>query len=689
MAVSRPRAARKQPAAGWTLPACALLLCCLAAAATRGAAQPGAPTAPPAGGYTVSATATLAGLSAAAFTSDAEAAFTASLASTLGVDSATVAVTGVTDGARRRLLDSSAAVAFAVTAADAAASTAVAAAVTAVSADPTAFVAALNNALAAGGLPPCTGAVVSAPTVAGPPLTSLSSAYTVSSTATLGGVSAGAFGAPAQAAFSTAMAAALQVEPGAVAVTGVTDVARRRLLQDSSGAAVAFTVSVESASGATGVAAAITAIASDASAFVTALNAALASGGMAPCTGVVVSAPVVEAPPALNLSDIDVSAVVTELTGSFDSLTDDEAAELQTQLLTTIAASTTGVTLTADAVSAAAALVLAVVSAAPGVLLSADSQTAALNILLAVCAASIDATGTVGQSVVSTLDSVAMSAAGSDNPAPLVTVQLVIGNLASALASSLLETLYSLSQGDPPPAPVAISSPSVRLLVQVDPPSSDRLTTQPLSAPGPGNTSIFQPMPADVLPTDVPIVTVLYSVSFDPYDSSATTFSITGGMTHLGFYNTDGSTIAVADLSTPVVFSLPEVQLALAGDTAACMSWDEDAAAYSTVGCLTLPTSIPPNHNVSFVPGFEATDDTQLAAGWSIDGPLTSGCASAAQQPSQLVFSGDSCELLQPENAYDCSWSNELQSFQGSGCVAVAGPALCMCRHVRGPSAPG
>ena len=356
----------------------------------------------------------------------------------------------------------------------------------------------------------CLSAMV-AGTAAQPPTppTSLSAGYTVSSSATLAGLSAATFGPSAQAGFSSAMASSLKVDAVALAVTGVTDVARRRLL--GSGATVAFTVSVSSASAATDVASGITAVAADSSAFVSALNTNLMAEGLPACLGVAISAPVVAAPPALNLSGIDVSAAVSAVASSFDNLSDSAAIEKQTQMLISLATGTANATFSEEGASAAASLVLAVVSATPGVALSNVSQTAALDILGAVASTRIDATSGVGQTIVSALDSVASSAVSIGNLAALAAVQSVIDNLASSQAASLLENM-DLTPGAPPPAPATTSTPSIQTLVQVDPPGSDRLTTQPLTAPG--SASAFEPMPAGLLPTSSPVVTQFFSLKF-------------------------------------------------------------------------------------------------------------------------------------------------------------------------------
>ena len=563
-----------------------------------------------------------------------------------------------------------------------------------------------------------------------PPALSFSAGYTVSSSATLGGLSAATFGSAAQTGFSSAMAASLKVAPTAVAVMSVTDVARRRLL--GSGAAVAFTVSVSSASAASGVASGITAVAADSSAFVAALNSNLVAAGLPVCSGVSVSPPVVSAPPALNLSSVDVSAAVSAVATSFTNLSASAAAEKQTELLSSLSAGTANVSFSKEGASAAASLVLAVVSAAPGVVLSVESQSAALNVLAAVSNAKIDATSGVGQTIASALDSVASSAVSGGNPAALAAVQNVINNLAAGQAASLLENM-DLTPGAPPPKPATTSTPSIQTLVQVDPPGSNRLTTQPLTAPG--SASSFAPMPEGLLPTTTPLVTQFFSLKFDPNSGSTVGGAASNsGVTRLAFTNPDGSPVPVANAAAPILFALPRVLLD-PDSQAMCTYWDPVTKTYPTHGCIGVPNPQPPNHTLAFIPGYQTPDDTSLASAWNISGPLVDGglcnvlvidcnsdapcngtvvgrsckvypnprnplvypavaCpavanvsnssvanATAPLQPVLRVFYGQFCPLWQ-DNEYNCSWDNIKQSFNGGGCVSAGDSTQCMCRHL-------
>ena len=201
------------------------------------------------------------------------------------------------------------------------------------------------------------------------------------------------------------------------------------------------------------------------------------------------------------------SAAAAAITANLTSLSAEDASAAQGQLLTQLASMNVS-----GNSEGAASLVLAVVTAAPGVVLSIASQTAALSILQAVASGPIDVSGGAAQSITGALSAVADSASVS-NPEALKAVSGVIDNLAASQASALLASL-DLTPGAPPPAPAVTTSASIQTLVQVDPPGSDRLTTQPLTAPG--SPSAFEPMPAGLLAgATTPVVTQFYSLAFD------------------------------------------------------------------------------------------------------------------------------------------------------------------------------
>jgi hypothetical protein len=537
--------------------------------------------------------------------------------------------------------------------------------------------------------------------------------YVVSASATLSGYTSTTFMGEAQNAFAGGMSSLLGVAPSAVVVTGVADAPGRRRLAAGS-VAVQFSVFTSSASAANGLASSITAASPEA--FV----AALQSSGLTACTGIAVSAPVVEAPTVapVNVSDIaDISVVTDAVTAQFANLSAADAIAQQDVFLTSLSSSSDGANLSSSAAENTASLVLAVVNAAPGVVLSPESQSAALNILASVANAPINVTGGAAQSVTAALSTVALSASAS-NPAALILVQNVLTSLASSQSSSLAAELSALPPGAPPPDAAVTSSPTIQTLVQIDPPGSSRLTSMPLTAPG--SPSSFEPMPAGLLDPNAAVVTQFFSLAFDPNGGANTT-----GVTRLAFSNPDGSPIPVEDALTPIRFSLPRVDTS--GDAqAVCSFWDTSAGAYATHGCVGVPSPGPPEHSLFFVDGFTAANDTALALAWNISGPLLDGCrvalldcnepapgviypdnrnpltvpaiacppranaangtasapnATAPREPVLRVYYGTRCALWQPDNAYNCSWDAIKQSFVGGGCVSADGPTQCMCRQ--------
>jgi len=378
------------------------------------------------------------------------------------------------------------------------------------------------------------------------------------------------FSASAKTAFVGAMSATLGVSSSAINITGVTNVARRHLLQ--SGVAVAFTVEVASSSAATSMASTISSVASNPTAFVSALNSGLTASGLPVISGVTVTQPVVAAPVVapINVTSItNASAAAQAVTASFNNLTTAEATLQQAALLNGLESGAAAGNLSATAADTAASLVLAVVSATPNVTLSVKSQSAALNVLAQVASAPINSTGAVAQTITEALSLVA-SSAGESNPAALVQVQNVINSIASSQATSLAASLAVLPPGAPPPAPAVTNSPTIQALVQVDPPGGSRLTSMPLTAPG--LLSTFQPILAGLLPKNSTIVTQFFSLAFDPNGASTVGGpSNNSGVTRLAFSDLAGSTIPVANVSTPIVFTL--LRVSTPGDTDNCVGF--------------------------------------------------------------------------------------------------------------------
>jgi hypothetical protein len=555
----------------------------------------------------------------------------------------------------------------------------------------------------------------------------------VSTSVGLAGYSAASFDAAAQLGFTRGLAATLTVPDAYVAVTGVADApaaARRRRLAQTDSISVGVAISTDSTALEAALSGSLSALAADPSALGAALLAAgLANAvvlSLAPPTVTRLAPPPPPSPPSADAvaagelaaaigsllsgnGTVNVTAAAAGIVGAFASLSADDASAMQGDLLRDLAGMDLGAGGDGDA---AASLVLAVVSAAPGVTLSVASQTAALSVLQSIASGPINVTGGAAQSITGALSAVASAGMGN-NPAALAAVASVLGNLAASQASSLVASLAALPPGARPPPPATTSSDTIQTLVQIDPPGSNRLTTQNLTAPG--SASSFEPMPAGLLPSAAPVVTQFFSLAFDPNGGNGTT-----GVTRLAFTNPDGSPIPVENASVPIRFSLPRVDTGGDEFQATCAFWDTAAGAYATHGCVGVPNPTPPQHAVFFKAGFTALNDTALALAWDMSGPmLTDGNCSVmlldcnepspstvypdprnpllvpavacpprvngtnATQPVLRVYFGTKCALWRADNAYNCSWDNVKQAFVGGACVSDPGPTQCMCRHVR------
>ena len=358
--------------------------------------------------------------------------------------------------------------------------------------------------------------------------------------------------------------------------------------------------------------------------------------------------------------------------------------------------------------SQTAELVLAVLSVAPSVPLSPAVQMQALAALQNVAGAPLNLTADSGGNVVGALSAVATSAivqsSGSGamvSSATLGSVSRVLDSLTSRQTAALLG---SFSACQSPPPPLSFSTPAIQSLVRVD----AALPTAALTVNG--SASRFDPLPDGLLAVNASaagVVTQFRSLTFDPYGGAGT-----NGSTRLAFTDANGTEFVIANLSAPIRFQLPSLAGLADGSRAQCQFWDPSALAYSTRGCQGIPDPQPPGHVLSWVDGFNASSDADMARAWQVTGPLMAGCAAvvldcSAEQPGvvfpnlrapfetprlecnstlstapMLVFTGSSCALIQPGNAYNCAWNNSAQAFTGAGCVASGGPVRCACRHL-------
>ena len=423
--------------------------------------------------------------------------------------------------------------------------------------------------------------------------------------------------------------------------------------------------------------------------------------------------------PAVNLTaaGANLTAAVASVTAQLAGATGDALAAAQTSVLAGLLNSTSplgganATALSGASASTAASLVLAVVNASNATL-SVQSQSTAHSVLSAVASAPINVSGAAGVAVVDALSSIAASAS-ANNPAALAQVSNVLDSLTSSAATSLLS---ALGNGSTAPATVTFSTANIQAATSVSPPGV--VSTSPISAPG--SPSSFDAIPAGLLSSgSAAVVTQFRSLAFDPYstvtaNSSAAgaNISTVGGVTRLAF-STAAGPLVVANATTPITFTLPAVPTAGGVNQSVCAFYDTAAGAYSTAGCIGVPNPGPANHTLAFVPGYQTPNDQSLALAWDIAGPLLAGCnttlidcslpnppvvypdprqplaipavscpANAVKPPVLRVFYGTHCQLWQPGNAYNCSWNNTLQAFNGTGCVATANVTKCMCRHL-------
>jgi hypothetical protein len=407
------------------------------------------------------------------------------------------------------------------------------------------------------------------------------------------------------------------------------------------------------------------------------------------------------------------------------------AAAVRTVLLQAIqAAAAAAAAATPEVLASAAVAVTSLVGNATQV--NAAGAEAALSMLSAFSGARKKVSNETSTAVAIGLSSIAeaaqMPASGMNRSAVLLEVTHIVSSLADSLFAQL---------SDPGAPPLTVWAPSIQLSVAVDlvGPQS-RLFSQPgLSAPGSG--SAFAPMPAGLLDGagDVSggVRTQFCTFTFDPFAPDADST----GVTQLTFFSTNtnsNSELPVADLVVPIRFTLPPVpalQAAPAGGgpglKSQCAWWDASAAAYSTAGCVALPDPAPPGAPPSWVTGFAAGSDSDMARAWNVTGALADGCevrvldcgtqadaaaivypdptnpltvpsvacplriasdgaataTSAGPRPVLRVYVGARCALWRQGNAANCSWDNTKQAFTGAGCVPSGGHVQCACRHVR------
>ena len=403
-----------------------------------------------------------------------------------------------------------------------------------------------------------------------------------------------------------------------------------------------------------------------------------------------------------------------------DTAAADAAAAVQRASLLAIVASamnqsaSSGAPLPPAAVESAAALVSQLV-ATPSQLSSAGAASA-LSVLSAVASAGTSVSPAAAQSVAAALSAVAFApssttSSGSSGSSGSTSNSSSSSSSSSSNYGGVLGVLNSLAASQasgmavPGQAPASVSTPVIQMSVSLDTADGGRLFDEPLTAPG--AVSSFDPLPPGSLAAagGAAVNTLFLSLTFDPHSDS----NATAGLSRLAFSDpTSGATIEVANLTTPLLFTLAAAPLTN-GTRAECSWWNAAAGVYSTAGCAPLPSPYPPGHNLSFAPGFIASaGPASLTTAWAISGPLAVGCeavfldctnssvnasrslllGNATTAPrlncgnaTTLVlraFVGVGCGLRNASNSANCSWNLATQAFAGAGC-ASANATRCAC----------
>jgi hypothetical protein len=414
-------------------------------------------------------------------------------------------------------------------------------------------------------------------------------------------------------------------------------------------------------------------------------------------------------------SSLSASAAVALVTGAAAMLNDPSsplntnstaAAEVRTQLLDALSGSASSASTPAALQSTASAVALLVSNPEQ---VSAAGADSALSILSSLSSAGSDGRGVAVTAAASAAvaDGLSSIAAAAQAPSGAVATSVLsqVSNVVDQLAESQLASLTT--PGEPP---VTVYSSAIQMRVQLDAPDAgSRLFSEPLTVVG--SASSFSPMPASLFAGATGAVRTRFSsLTFDPFglDTAST------GVTRLAFSTPGGVALEVANLHSPIAFTLPVLATLADGAKAECQYWDTTALRYSTRGCAGVPDPRPPGHALSLVPDFVASSDADMALSWQITGPLVDAncfvqlldcsqlsgvrrvaypnpaapllvpgvaCDPSVSDAPMRVFVGSKCRLWQP-NELNCSWSNVKQAFVGGGCVASGAPVQCACRHL-------
>lgn len=225
------------------------------------------------------------------------------------------------------------------------------------------------------------------------------------------------------------------------------------------------------------------------------------------------------------------------------------------------------------------------------------------------------------------------------------------------------------------------------MAVQLDDPSSpsSRIFTSRLEAPAdstvpPAQRVAFDPLPPGALsgvPQGSAVVSQVLQLGFDAYGDPAANNT---GVGRLALATADGAPVAVANLTVPISFQLPALNVTT-GQQASCQFWDEARRVYSSEGCVGHPNPRPRDHTVAWRSGFSTTTNAGLIMAWTVSGPLADNCTEVYLDCTGPGASGR-LALLDPTQGIE---SDTVRGKSADPCALLAcAPGCCGVR--RAPS---
>lgn len=260
------------------------------------------------------------------------------------------------------------------------------------------------------------------------------------------------------------------------------------------------------------------------------------------------------------------------------------------------------------------------------------ARAAALNSTVAIAGAGGVVSQTAGNAVINVLDSLVQSEA-LDLATPSRRRQLLqstggatacpttakVPGILSSLAGSLSGQLSA-----PEEKPVGLASANIQLAVGLNSASdSSRLFSSNITVAG--SPTAFAPMPAGVFAaagndTRAGVSSVFHNLNFDPYTCGGNdTVPVNSGVARLAFSTPSGKPLTVANLTKPILFTIPSGNpKPNTNSSAVCSFWNETLKAYSSVGCSGAPNPLPANVTAFVSPNFTTTTDAGMLRAWTL-----------------------------------------------------------------------